>query len=84
MHKKMIWPIHVTAITHDHSGRKHTIDRTVEGAGDAVGAMLHVIMNQKHPDLWLGVGIRGVTQLGQRIEKIFEYNEDKGYFFIQG
>jgi hypothetical protein len=72
MKKKCIWPVTVTAKTHDEAGAEHNINRTVEGAGNIEDAMLKAVLYQKQPRMYLGCEITGVTQLGQICKRIFE------------
>ncbi len=78
---KKIWPLRVTATTHDEAGKRHRINRTVEGSGDAYKAMLDAVLAQKRPGLWLGVDIRGVTLLGQKLCGVVDWKE--GEYFLR-
>jgi hypothetical protein len=72
--KSMKWPIHVTADTRSPNGRKHKISHYVEGAGDALAAMLSIAAcaNGRTRGLWLGCTFRAVTPLGQTIAGVLE------------
>jgi hypothetical protein len=69
---KMQWPIRVTAITYHPSGKKRTINRNVEGAGNARAAIKMVVERRSDSWLWKGVEITGLTPIGQVIKIIYE------------
>lgn len=79
---KKIWPILVMARTLDHAGKIHKIHQQEEGAGDAESALMRAVLSQKNPYLWLGCEIIGLTLLGQKIIRIFEWSPEKGYHFL--
>ena len=67
----MQWPIWVTAETRSPSGRRVRMSRMVEGAGDAVGAMLRALRARKDKGIpFAGCEIRGMTKLGQVILRV--------------
>jgi len=65
---KYVWPVFVTATTFTQDGKRHRIQRTVEGGGNAAKALRDAVLAQKHPEIWIGCEIVGVTLLGQRIK----------------
>lgn len=69
----MKWPVIVTAETHSPSGRKMVMRRTVEGAGDVVGAMIRALHARRDQGYaFLGCEIRAVTPLGQKVIRTVE------------
>ena len=64
--KKLIWPVQITGETWTAKGRRR-IDTTIEGAGDAAGAIRSYVARRPRAWEWQGVAIRGLTPLGQRV-----------------
>lgn len=72
----MIWPLRVTASTHRPDGRRVRMCRLVEGAGDSVKAMRKALLARKDRGVpFHGCEVHGLTVLGQRIIRTFEYDD---------
>ena len=82
MRKKKVWPILVKARTQDPSLRIHRIHRYEEGAGNAEAALMRAVLKQRNPGLWLGCEIRGITLLGQKVVRVFEWDRERGYHLV--
>jgi len=65
--KKYTWPVHITGQTHTMSGKKRTVNVTIEGAGNAKKAVLEYMLSRPMASEWYGVEVRGDTILGQTI-----------------
>lgn len=78
MVRKMIWPVTVTAATHRMDGRRVSMRRVVEGAGDAEAAMLRALQSRRDKGRpFLGDWVTGVTPLGQVIRRVFDPDTGK-------
>lgn len=68
----MKWAVKIDGLTHLPDGRKRTVNATVEGMGDAHGAILRYMLARPRPWEWYGVEVRGITPLGQRVYVLIE------------
>lgn len=77
MDEPMVWPIRVVAETTGMNGRRIRMSRTVEGAGDVVGAMKKALAMRRDGGWpFAGCEIMAVTPLGQRVVRVL--NPDTG------
>lgn len=71
------WPVHVIASTHRPDGRKVTLDRIEEGAGDVERGIRSALSKRRDGGhAFLGCGVTAITPLGQRIERIVEIDRN--------
>lgn len=69
---KMRWPVKITGKTRTQSGRPRAVSATVDGAGDAAGAVLRYMLTRKNAWQWYGDAVHCITPLGQRFSVLVE------------
>ena len=66
------WPLKLHGTCTLMDGRTRRVSATIEGAGDAKGAMLSHMLRLPRAWEWYGCGVEAITPLGQRVSIIVE------------
>ena len=68
----MVWPCKLSGVTHTMAGKRRTVNATIDGAGDVVGAVYEYMSKRRSAWEWYGEEVTAVTPLGQRVHVMIE------------